>query len=226
LRLALVGALLLALLAALLLRGGSGLRGRLLRRCRGSRRRGRWRMLGLLVGGGSLLRLARPALLCGGRRLRGGRCGRLRLLRGRGRRLLALVGALLAPLLALLTAFLAALLGRGPRLCGRGLLCRSLLRRRSGRLRRFAAALRRGLLLLGLRRFGLFLWLGLRDDERAGLRGHRKRRHCHTAVRTGERHERIKRAADHFVEIDAMNDHAVAEMIHRDGIDILVDLMG
>ena len=50
--------------------------------------------------------------------------------------------------------------------------------------------------------------------------------YCHTAVRTGERHARIRRAADHFVEIEAMNDHAVAETIHRDGIDILVDLMG
>jgi predicted O-linked N-acetylglucosamine transferase (SPINDLY family) len=50
--------------------------------------------------------------------------------------------------------------------------------------------------------------------------------YCHTAVKTGERRDRIKRAADRFVEIDPMNDRAAAELIHRDGIDILVDLMG
>jgi protein O-GlcNAc transferase len=50
--------------------------------------------------------------------------------------------------------------------------------------------------------------------------------YCHTAVKSGERRDRIRRAADRFVEIDAMNDRAAAELIHRDGIDVLVDLMG
>lgn len=50
--------------------------------------------------------------------------------------------------------------------------------------------------------------------------------YCHSAVKTGARRERIKRAADHFIEIDHMDDLAAARRIHDDGIDILVDLMG
>lgn len=50
--------------------------------------------------------------------------------------------------------------------------------------------------------------------------------YCHSAVKEGARRERIKRAADRFVEIDMMDDLAAAKLIHADGIDILVDLMG
>ena len=50
--------------------------------------------------------------------------------------------------------------------------------------------------------------------------------YCHTANKSGERRERIKRAAGRFTDIDNMTDLAVAEMINRDGIDVLVDLMG
>ncbi len=50
--------------------------------------------------------------------------------------------------------------------------------------------------------------------------------YCHSAVKTGARRERIKRAADRFVEIDTLDDLAAARRIHDDGIDILVDLMG
>ena len=50
--------------------------------------------------------------------------------------------------------------------------------------------------------------------------------YCHTTEKSGARHDRIKRAADHFIEIDRLDDHDAARRIHDDGIDILVDLMG
>jgi predicted O-linked N-acetylglucosamine transferase (SPINDLY family) len=45
-------------------------------------------------------------------------------------------------------------------------------------------------------------------------------------VKTGHRRDRIKRAADHFIEIGTLNDRDAAQRIHDDRIDILVDLMG
>lgn len=50
--------------------------------------------------------------------------------------------------------------------------------------------------------------------------------YCHSPVKTGQRRERIRRAADHFIEIGHLNDRDAARHIHDDGIDILVDLMG
>ncbi len=50
--------------------------------------------------------------------------------------------------------------------------------------------------------------------------------YCHSTVKTGHRRDRIKRAADHFIEIDVMNDRDAAQRIYDDDIDILVDLMG
>lgn len=50
--------------------------------------------------------------------------------------------------------------------------------------------------------------------------------YCHSAVKTGHRRQRIERAADHFIEIDRLNDRDAAQRIYDDRIDILVDLMG
>ncbi len=50
--------------------------------------------------------------------------------------------------------------------------------------------------------------------------------YCHSPVKTGARRDRIKRAAQHFIDIDPLDDLAAAQRIHADGIDILVDLMG
>jgi predicted O-linked N-acetylglucosamine transferase (SPINDLY family) len=50
--------------------------------------------------------------------------------------------------------------------------------------------------------------------------------YCHSAIKEGARRERIKRAVTKFIEIDMMDDLAAAKLIHADGIDILVDLMG
>lgn len=50
--------------------------------------------------------------------------------------------------------------------------------------------------------------------------------YCHSPVKSGQRRERIKRAADHFIDIDALDDLQAAKRIHADGIEILVDLMG
>ena len=50
--------------------------------------------------------------------------------------------------------------------------------------------------------------------------------YCHSGPRGGPRRERIKAAVDRFVEIDALDDGAAARLIHDDGIDVLVDLMG
>lgn len=50
--------------------------------------------------------------------------------------------------------------------------------------------------------------------------------YCHSTVKSGHRRDRIKRAADHFIEIDGLNDRDAASRIHDDEIDILVDLMG
>lgn len=50
--------------------------------------------------------------------------------------------------------------------------------------------------------------------------------YCHSSVKTGHRRDRIKRAADHFIEIDTLSDRDAAQRVYDDKIDILVDLMG
>jgi predicted O-linked N-acetylglucosamine transferase (SPINDLY family) len=59
------------------------------------------------------------------------------------------------------------------------------------------------------------------DRSRFAVHGY-----CHSEVREGDLRQRIVRAFDAFTEIHALNDLEAARAISRDGIDILVDLMG